>query len=138
MPPFHKEIPDALSPAAVPDERVKTVMLLIEKDGYSKTAVQKTAGSVYLSVSRLSHLFKEYTGLSPFEYAKCLKLERARRLVEESQARIKEIAAVVGYNDPKRFIRDFKTAYGVTPRQFRKRSASPDTAHSDRDGPRSE
>src|SRR5262249_15835700 len=107
MPCPEKSDLDAVLPAAVADERVKTVMILIQKEGYSRTGVQKAAGSVYLSVSRLSHLFKQETGLSILEYAKVLKLRRAKHLIEQTQARIKEIAALVGYKDSKRLIRDF-------------------------------
>jgi transcriptional regulator GlxA family with amidase domain len=107
------------SQATVADDKV--AVRLIQDSGYSKAGLQKTAGSVYLSVSRLSHLFKQEVGLSPLEYAKSLKLKTAKHLIEDSHAPIKEIAAIVGYKEFKAFIRDFKAAYGFTPKTYRNR-----------------
>jgi two-component system response regulator YesN len=99
-------------------------MLLIQKDGYSSGGVQKTAQTFYVSVSYLSHLFKEKTGLSFLQYAKLLKLDKAKNLIEQGHQPIKEIATIAGYKESKRLIHDFKAAYGLTPRQYRKRIAA--------------
>jgi AraC-like DNA-binding protein len=63
---------------------------------------------VELSPSRLSYLFKTQVGVSPFQYLKRARLERARELLETSFLSVKVIAAEVGYNDCTHFMRDSK------------------------------
>ena len=77
------------------------------------------AQSVELSPSRLYYLFKTQVGVSPIQYLKKVRLERARELLETSFVSVKVLAAAVGYSDCTHFMRDFKKAYGSTPSQYR-------------------
>lgn len=124
MLPSNKTNADALPPAAVADERVRTVMLLIQKDGYSKTAVEATARSFNLSRSRLCHIFSSELGVSVVQYAKQLRLRKAKELIETTHSSIKEIALTVGYTSPGRFAVDFKKALAASPTEYRARSRS--------------
>jgi AraC-like DNA-binding protein len=63
----------------------------------------------------LSYLFKIELGVAPARYLKRVRLERACQLLETFFLSIKEIAAKVGYNDSRHFMREFKIAYGSTP-----------------------
>ncbi|HEX9919470.1 MAG TPA: helix-turn-helix domain-containing protein, partial [Pyrinomonadaceae bacterium] len=67
------------------------------------------------------HLFKAETGSSPARYLKALRLERARELLETTFLSVKEIRALVGFNDDSHFARDFRATYGLTPQQYRER-----------------
>lgn len=77
------------------------------------------AQSVDLSYSRLFYLFKTQVGVSPLQYLKKARLERARQLLETTSLNVKVVAAEVGYNDSTHFMRDFKKAYDATPSQYR-------------------
>jgi AraC-like DNA-binding protein len=48
-----------------------------------------------------------------------LRLEKAKRLLEEGAMTIDEIAAAVGYSNTSNFARMFKKLEGVTPGQYR-------------------
>ena len=52
-------------------------------------------------------------------YIKDLKLTTAARKLLVSNTSINEIAYNIGYKDPNYFIREFKEAFGCTPRQYR-------------------
>ena len=52
-------------------------------------------------------------------YIKDLKLTTAARKLLVNNAPISDIAYGVGYKDPNYFIREFKVAFGYTPRQYR-------------------
>ncbi len=71
-----------------------------------------------LNKQRFSSLFKEQVGKSPMVYIKDLKLTTAARKLLVSNTSINEIAYNIGYKDPNYFIREFKEAFGCTPRQY--------------------
>lgn len=88
------------------------------------------AADLNLSSSRFRHLFRQELGLSPKHYLKLKRLIRARKLLETSFLRIKEVAASVGSNDVSHFVRDYKAFYGQTPSQTRAAYAERAVLHS--------
>jgi transcriptional regulator GlxA family with amidase domain len=100
------------------DRRVERVLQMMH-DNSKQFELNKIAGSVNLSVSRLSHLFKANTGLPPAKYFKQLQMERAKQLLATSFLSIKEVKSAVGIHDSSNFVRSFKTVYGLTPTQYR-------------------
>lgn len=101
------------------DPRVRQVINLLSKDLSRDFDFTALAASVNLSPSRLRHLFKDETGLTPAQYLKRLRLERAKELLEGSFLRLKEVMPLVGINDESHFVRDFKKVHGLAPRQYR-------------------
>lgn len=81
--------------------------------------VEALASRVNLSRSRFNSLFTIQTGLAPMRYLQRLRLRRARLLVERSFLSVKEIMALVGYNDPSHFSRDFRREHGTPPSEVR-------------------
>jgi AraC family transcriptional regulator of arabinose operon len=82
------------------------------------------AAAVNLSPSRFRHLFTSQTGLAPARYLRRMRLRRARLLIERSFLSVKEVMALVGYNDPSHFSRDFKRQHGVLPSSLRGREVA--------------
>jgi len=103
------------------DYRVRRITKLLSDDLSRDVDLNALANSVNLSVSRLRHLFKDETGLTPAQYLKRLRLERARELMEESFLRLKEVMPQVGINDESHFVRDFKKKHGLPPIKYRHR-----------------
>ena len=101
------------------DLRVQTVLRLIENSFQRPLRLQEMADVVCLSTSRLDHLFKTETGMSPERYLALLRLEAAKRYLETSFRPIKEIAALVGMPDVSHFTKNFKTVFGMTPTEYR-------------------
>ncbi len=65
--------------------------------------------------------FKSATGYTPIEYVQTLRVEEAKQLLESTDNDVDEIAAEVGYDDPRSFRRLFKRAAGTNPHEHRKR-----------------
>jgi AraC family transcriptional regulator, arabinose operon regulatory protein len=82
-------------------------------------SVPDLANRVNLSPSRFRDLFSAQTGLGPVEYLHRLRLRRARLLIERTFLTVKEVMALVGYNDPSHFSREFRRYHGVTPSSLR-------------------
>ena len=103
------------------DPRVRQITRLLSDDLSRDVDLNALANRVNLSVSRLRHLFKDETGVTPAQYLKRLRLERARELMEESFLRLKEVMPQVGINDESHFVRDFKKKHGLPPIKYRHR-----------------
>jgi len=63
-------------------------------------------------------LFKQETGVTPLEYLTNLRIEHAKGLLSNASLTIRQIAAMVGYDDPYYFSRIFKKATGKSPSQW--------------------
>ena len=63
---------------------------------------------------------KNLTGLSPVEFIREVRIKRAAQLLESGNYNVTEITYMVGMNDSRYFAKCFKTAYGVTPTEYRK------------------
>lgn len=69
----------------------------------------------------LYQCLKDNYGLSLMQFARKIKMEQAKKYLENSELTISEIASLVGYLDYNYFSRDFKKVEGKTPREWRKR-----------------
>lgn len=118
------EAADMLSPDHLEsvDGRVRTALMLIQNEGYSRASIERIAALVNLSVTRLNHLFKEYIGTSPRNYDVQLRLLKAEELIRHTYLRIKEIEAKCGFTDSSRFALQFRRAFGITPKECRARA----------------
>jgi len=74
---------------------------------------------VFLNPSYLSRLYKQLTGTGLWDYVCEQRINTAKQLLKESNLKIYEIAASVGYNSGIAFDRFFKKATGITPNEYR-------------------
>jgi transcriptional regulator GlxA family with amidase domain len=102
------------------DQRVQIVIALIEEDLRRELSLEDLAMSVNLSASRLRHLFSAEIGISPTQYLKSIRIQKAKELLETSFLSVKQIMALVGVGDRNHFTSDFKKAYGASPTEYRK------------------
>lgn len=72
-----------------------------------------------LSVSRLSHLFKEQTGRTPQQYAEECRLSHAAHLLRLTELPVAEVGRECGYEDAYYFSTRFRRAFGQSPRNYR-------------------
>jgi AraC-like DNA-binding protein len=72
-----------------------------------------------LSTSHFSSVFHKTTGIPPMEYFIRLKLEKACSALYHSEMKIKDIASMLGYEDPYYFSRLFKKHLNMSPFQYR-------------------
>lgn len=103
------------------DWRVRLVIDTMTRDLGKPLALAQMAGLVNLSTSRLAHLFRAEAGCGPAHYLRNLRLDHARRLLEETPLSVKEIMVRVGINDPSHFCRAFIQRHGASPRRLRGR-----------------
>ena len=82
--------------------------------------VGDVARVVALSEDRLAHVFKEATGFPVKDYLTRLRINIARRLLTETNAKIDLVAQRVGFSDGSSLSRTFIDLAGVRPGEFRR------------------
>lgn len=75
-----------------------------------------------MNYSVFSQMFKEYTGQNFVDYLRDLRIAKAKELLLETSIRISDVGEQVGYENDKHFMKAFKTAVGVSPTEYRKRT----------------
>lgn len=106
------------------DPRIVRAMAYLTENLTRPLSLGEIAASVGLSVSRLSHLFREQVGLTPMQFLENERIGRARQLLRLTARPIAVIAAEVGFESAIHFSLRFKKAVGVSPRDFRQREIS--------------
>ena len=104
--------------------RVRIVIDFMHANLHRRTRLAELAGAANLSPSRFSHDFKSQTGISPGEYLRRLKMEKARDLLATTLLTIKEIMVMAGYNSKSLFVRHFRRSFGLSPTEYRKSVSS--------------
>ncbi|MBL8837847.1 MAG: AraC family transcriptional regulator [Alphaproteobacteria bacterium] len=95
---------------------------LIEAHCAEPTDLSAIAREAGLSRFHLARAFRRRFGMSPSEFRRLRRLDRARGLLARGAAPC-EAAADAGFADQAHLTRLFKRAYGVTPGQYRRATA---------------
>lgn len=85
----------------------------------------------HCSPEHLWRLCMRELGRSPMQHLTCLRMERARQLLEGGDDKLETGAASVGYANAAIFSRVFKRWVGVAPGEYRGRGKSPAFANRD-------
>ena len=81
--------------------------------------LQALADLTGLSRFHFARMFKQSVGTPPHCYLMRRRLERAQRLLAESNLSINQIALESGFGEQSHFSRRFRLLFGMTPRAFR-------------------
>jgi AraC family transcriptional regulator len=90
-----------------------------EEEG--RVALRAVAEDVGMSYFHFSRAFKQSMGMSPTNYIGERRIERAKKLMQETDLPISEVALRSGFSSQSHFTTFFRRLAGVTPRSFRKR-----------------
>ena len=82
-------------------------------------SLNAVAMAINVSTNYLSAVFSQKMGRSFVEYLTQKRMSHAKQLLRQTSKRTSEIAADVGYRDPRYFSFVFKKTQGCTPREFR-------------------
>lgn len=75
---------------------------------------------VSMNYSLFSLSFKECTGINFVNYLKNTRIQKAKELLETTDWKVQEIAAKVGYENEKNFMKIFKNTCGISPTEYRR------------------
>ena len=110
---------------------VRRALRLIGEGALDTGSVDALAAKVGVGPRHLHRLFVEHLGASPVGVAQTRRLHFAKRLLDETQLPMGQVAAASGYGSVRRFNASFLQTYGRAPSQLRRSgrcaSAEPDT-----------
>lgn len=103
------------------DEAVLRVQNWLENNYGEELNYNDTANRFGLSLRSLERRFKAATGLTPLQYLHRVRIEAAKRLLEDSTLSFEEITFQVGYGDGGFFRKLFLQQTGLRPAEYRRR-----------------
>jgi YesN/AraC family two-component response regulator len=107
---------------AVSDQRITRTLDYLDTHFFQNLTLKTAAKMVYLSESRLSHLFREKCGDDFSTYLAKVRVREAEFLLRDTLLSIDEIALRCGLNNRSHFSCIFKKYNGLAPGQYRKKA----------------
>lgn len=115
--------PETISTRAEREARLGRVLEFVAQRCDGPVAQPEVARVAGMSTSRFRAFFKETTGWGFADYLRDLRLERAARLLRETNESVAEVACQTGFSDQSHLQRLFKAKHGISPLAYRKRHA---------------
>ena len=104
---------------------VRAVEEFIEANWDKPIDIQAMSAVAKVSARSLFRQFQRDRGYSPADFAKRIRLDHARAMLEQSgeEASVTQIALRCGFQNPGHFARDFRLAFGELPSEILRKSA---------------
>jgi transcriptional regulator GlxA family with amidase domain len=101
------------------DEPIKKAQEFIENNLTDRISVDDLAARFAIGRRHFDRRFKKATNNTPAEYIQRVKIEAAKKWLENSHKNVNEVMYDVGYNDTKSFRTVFKKITGLSPVDYR-------------------
>ena len=101
-------------------ELVQQLTEYMRQNVYNNLSLQDVAAHFEISSSYICRIFKIYYSDTPISFYNRIRIEEAKKLLEEYQnMKVKDIAELVGFSDQYYFSKVFKQQYGVSPSVYK-------------------
>lgn len=109
-----------INEASKMNSAVLSVINILSDNLCEKLSLNKIACKVGYSVSRISAIFKEFTGESIINYFIKMRIQKAQELIVSNNMSFREISDYLGFDTIQYFCSQFKKTTGFTPLQYKK------------------
>lgn len=106
-------------------ENISKVMYYIEQNYDKPLTLEALAERSHYSPRHFTRLVREHYNTSPMDYLDNVRIKNACNLLLHTSLNIVQISKMCGFEDNNLFSRHFKTAFGVSPTQYRRQNQSP-------------
>ncbi|WP_246239535.1 AraC family transcriptional regulator [Paenibacillus anseongensis] len=103
----------------VPGEPVTQAIRFMHEHYAESITLERLAEVLECSPRQVTRMFKNQTSVSPIDYLIRYRMEKAKKLLLDTDATLQQIAAGVGYQDVYFFSRTFKKHTGIAPVHFK-------------------
>lgn len=103
------------------DEMVQQAQAYIESNLHEKISVEHLSSRLAVGRRNFDRRFIKATGNTPIEYLQRVKIESAKKALENTRKTINEVMYEVGYSDVKAFREVFRKITGMSPLEYRGR-----------------
>ena len=100
-------------------ERMKQMLRFVEEHYAEELTVERIAASVALSESACLRSFRQMLGITPIQYVKQFRVEKAAELLRSTRLKTGEIGMECGFADGSYFIKTFREIKHCTPKEYR-------------------
>ena len=100
---------------------IKKAKIFIEENYHKDISLDDVSRIVDISPYYFSKLFKKEAGENFIDYLTNIRIEKAKKLLQNREMSIKNICVDTGYSDPNYFSRIFKKQVGLTPTEYREK-----------------
>ena len=104
---------------------VERAMRLINEAALDDAGVDALAERLGIGARHLSRLFKKHVGASPSQVAQTARVQRAKRMIDNTDLAMTEIALVAGFGSLRRFNTVFAAVYKRPPTAIRRAGHAP-------------
>lgn len=121
---FYELLSILFEPQLHPDQKLdasKAVEQTIEymhKHYQQPLTIKQLASLAHVVQWQYSEIFRTLTGRTPLDYLTDIRIKHAKKLLQKTNAPLKDIAQLVGFNDEYYFNRRFRQIVGIPPKQF--------------------
>jgi transcriptional regulator GlxA family with amidase domain len=81
--------------------------------------LERLATSLHMSYAHFRRVFKQQTGLSPYQYHLQLRIHCAREMLHRTTLSVRQVATRLRFENPYHFSKIFKKKTGMSPNQWR-------------------
>lgn len=103
------------------DEDIKNSILYMKDNLHKQLSILEIADNINLTEKTFYRRFKKALNISPLQYLKILKVEKAKELLISTNKSFSDITFELGYFDENSFRKFFKQETSLNPKDFRKR-----------------
>lgn len=101
------------------DEPIKKAQTFIENNLHKKISIEELAKRFAIGRRHFDRRFVKATSNTPLEYLQKVKMEAAKKSLENSRKTVQEVMYDVGYSDAKAFREIFRRITGLSPLDYR-------------------
>lgn len=100
---------------------IEAILNYIDNNFDKNLTISELAQKHDMDSKHFSYIFQKYVGISPKQFIVNYRINKAKKLLINSEYSINETALMVGYEDAFYFSRIFKKITGVSPTDFRRK-----------------
>jgi len=126
---FHSQLEGKIDPIELKafDDVLMEKILKIVNDNLSnpKLNVEMLGDGVGFSRVHIHRKLKELTGQSPRDFIRTVRLEQAKKLLNQKKLTISQVSDAVGFISLSHFSASFRELYGISPKEYMENDSNP-------------